>query len=617
MLSDKVNTAANTPNNNGSGTTGASTHSANNANTANGGGATGARSQLAPSTPEYAHLEYALQLTLRASTARIVAAYAISNPHQSVQFERRSKDTLVLQAWMDASWFGGINTEEDVVRRGVRFPPPATGLRVTVGRVEGSDIETANGNGVVIHKAVACLVTVGRAYIADEGTAEREPVPEGYDSFYLQDPCAMAESGNTASVHEHTYYIKNPAQVLPQYIVHYEYDMAKERHSRERARCDNCEEELAMVYCAADAANLCNKCDHALHQTKLASRHTRTPIGKGSDVFGNCRNHPDKAIEFFCSQCHVPVCVYCKMVGHHANGEAARHQLVSVSEAYQSALQEAQMPDPILQSRKTEIANQITAVNSRARAVERMGSQIEQQIEEMYQRAMRELKSIIQSKLTILLGDEVELKRQLTDIQRLEEFLKYQQTGDATTYLFNWSRHQAARSAMHDFRYFRADIDVQLDAKITGSISVVVDDDRGHGSQAYTVQPQPLAVTSPPVSAMDALSVSKAHSIKGLSGMAGGGNGGGGGGGVHGVYHGQPVGAAGYAMASSLSVGPRGLGMGLPGQHKMANGGVGGGAMHAHPRRVQRRTSEFFAEALGSFDGQASMVGHHDTDLDY
>jgi hypothetical protein len=51
---------------------------------------------------------------------------------------------------------------------------------------------------------------------------------------------------------------------------------------------------------------------------------------------------PEKFIEFFCSQCHIPVCVFCKMVGNHANGEASKHQLVSVSEAYQSVLMESQ-----------------------------------------------------------------------------------------------------------------------------------------------------------------------------------------------------------------------------------------------------------------------------------
>ncbi|KAJ8324616.1 hypothetical protein O5D80_006862 [Batrachochytrium dendrobatidis] len=529
------------------------------------------RTQLASSTPEFAQLEYDLQLTLHASTVRIVAAYAISNPHVSVQFERRSKDILVLPSWVDASSFGGINTEEDIVRRGFRFPPPTQGLKFTVGSINrplenGVDTLHANAGatqGKALRKAMLCMVAVGRSFVADEGAAESDVVPDGYDSFHIQDPTILASDQPFNKVYEHTYYIKNPAQVLPQYIVHYEFDPVKEKQSREKAICDNCEDELATMYCSADAANLCNKCDLALHQTKLASRHVRSAIGQGADVFGNCRHHPDKAIEFFCSLCHIPVCVFCKMVGNHANGEAARHQLVSVTEAYQSVLQEAQVPDPILQSRRTEISNHISAVNSRAQAVEKMGSQIEQQVEEMYQRAMRELKSIIQSKLIILLGDELELKRQISEIDRLEDFLKYQQFGDATTYLFSWSRHQHFRAALHDFKFFRNEIDVQLDAKVAGNISVVVDQDK---HQNIMLPPLPHQQQSQQLQLQQGTQIQQ---NMGNSGM---------------------------------------LGMGMP--HKMQ--------MQSHQRRVQRRTSDFFAEALGGFDqmhiNQGSVLDEDDLD---
>ncbi len=51
----------------------------------------GSKTQLSPNSPEFAYLEYGLQLSLNASTARIVAAYAVSNPHLSLQFENRCK----------------------------------------------------------------------------------------------------------------------------------------------------------------------------------------------------------------------------------------------------------------------------------------------------------------------------------------------------------------------------------------------------------------------------------------------------------------------------------------------------------------------------------------------
>ncbi|KAJ1340406.1 hypothetical protein BSLG_004999 [Batrachochytrium salamandrivorans] len=416
---------------------------------------------------EFAQLEYDLQLTLHSSTVRVVASYAISNPHVSGQFERRSKasDILVLPAWIDSSAFGGINTEEDVVRRGFRLPPPSQGLRFTVGRIDsavstdvGGDtlISASTTPGKTLRKAMLCLVAVGRSFVADETMAENEPIPVGYDSFHIQDPTLLADAQPKQKAYEHTYFIKILLRRAQMYL-----------------------------------------------ETVVTTQKSRSSSS---------------------APCVMFLYVFCKMVGNHANGEAARHQLVSVTEAYHSVLQEAQvvsLPTPYF-NRRTEITNQISAVNSRARSVEKMGSQIEQQVEEMYQRAMRELKLIIQSKLTILLGDELELRRQIGEIDRLEEFLKYQQFGDATTYLFSWSRHQNFRAALHDFKYFQNEIDVQLDAK----------------------------------------------------GMIGG----------------------------------RVLGMGV--SHKLQ--------AQNHQRRVQRRTSDFFAEALGSFDqvhiGQGSTLDEDDMD---
>jgi hypothetical protein len=103
------------------------------------------------------------------------------------------------------------------------------------------------------------------------------------------------------------------------------------------------------------------------------------------------------------------------------------------------------------------------------------------QIDEMHRRASAELKKIIKKKMNILLGDEIELKRQLGEMNRLEDFLSYQQDGDATQFLFSWSRHQKVRAELHDFKHFRSEIDVNLDVKVGGGVQVVQD-----------VAPQPI-----------------------------------------------------------------------------------------------------------------------------
>lgn len=72
--------------------------------------------------------------------------------------------------------------------------------------------------------------------------------------------------------------------------------------------------------------------------------------------------------------------------------------------------------------------------------------------------------------MDVLLGDELELERQSQEIERLDRFLEYQISGNAQQFLFNWQKHQSVRSEMHDFKFFRHDIDVQLDLKVSSSI---------------------------------------------------------------------------------------------------------------------------------------------------
>lgn len=49
------------------------------------------KTTLQTTSPQFARLEYSLQLALGASTARIVDAQVVSNPHLTVQFEKKSK----------------------------------------------------------------------------------------------------------------------------------------------------------------------------------------------------------------------------------------------------------------------------------------------------------------------------------------------------------------------------------------------------------------------------------------------------------------------------------------------------------------------------------------------
>jgi hypothetical protein len=131
-----------------------------------------------------------------------------------------------------------------------------------------------------------------------------------------------------------------------------------------------------------------------MHSSKLTSRHVRVMITHGASIISKqCGTHPDKNIEFFCPACNVPVCVHCKMIGHHSTGEASKHQLVGVNEAYHSVLESSAAADSVTHSRRMAIVSQIANIADRAKMIEANSSVLQIQLEEIYKRALLELKN--------------------------------------------------------------------------------------------------------------------------------------------------------------------------------------------------------------------------------
>lgn len=433
----------------------------------------------------FAFLEYYLRLSLHASTVRILNAWEVSNPQLTLQFEKRAKDALTLDAWLDASALAQVASggEDDVIRKGFHFGATSPGMKFAVGRIpQPQDEQQGHDGGVIRRRMLLCKIAVGRAYNATEDFAKIAAIPEGYDSFVLDRdnvtlqrlPDASGNSGSAPSLAE--YILKDATQILPTFVVTFEYDPETEHRSRQKSTCDNCEMAPATVFCQADSANLCAGCDASLHATKLTARHVRSPLEAGPQTFSTCRHHPDKLVEFFCPTCSRPVCVHCKMVGHHSTGDTARHKLITVAEAFRGVSEAARAADPLLEARKQKIGAQMGAVVERARSVEANAHEVQQQLEEIYRKATADLKSITKRKLNILKGDMIELYREAGEISQLEGFLQYQASGgNATQFILDWASHQRLRGELHAFPYFREAIDVHPDIKINGGIQVHIE----------------------------------------------------------------------------------------------------------------------------------------------
>jgi hypothetical protein len=69
--------------------------------------------------------------------------------------------------------------------------------------------------------------------------------------------------------------------------------------------------------------------------------------------------------------------------------------------------------------------------------------------------------------MAILLGEEIELRRQLEQMEWLETFLKIQQvTLSPTEFLYAWNRHMKIRGDLHSFENLQMHVDVKPDLMV-------------------------------------------------------------------------------------------------------------------------------------------------------
>jgi len=486
---------------------------------------------LGADTAAFNFVEYYLRLGLQANTARVVSAWEVSNPQLTLQFERRSKGLLTLDAWVDLQHEkkqqanNGIRLDErEIMTKGFQMDG-SHGMKFRVGQILGLQGEDT-ANGIVRRRLLLCKLAVGRAYNATEDFAKIANLPEGYDSFVLDEgtnedgadpisqgewPAQQGHQEQEGAAYSFEYMVKEGTQVLPTFLIECEYDPEKERRSKQPKQCDNCEQAGATLFCVTEGASLCAGCDAQLHSSRLTSRHPRTPLvgGQGDPAqlvsmalaaaaagSSTCRTHVDQRVEFFCTVCQTAVCVHCKMVGNHSSGEAARHRLITIAEAFKGVLTATQARDPLLEARKERLAGQMSSVRDRAKAVLSNTATVQQHLDEAYKRAQAELRGLTKRKLNILQGDLIELHRQNAEIDWMERFVAYcretviqgsgtgQEGFGCTQFILDWSHQQKLRGELHSFAHFREAIDVAADMRIAGSLQVVLDKQPGSSSSS-------------------------------------------------------------------------------------------------------------------------------------
>lgn len=192
------------------------------------------------------------------------------------------------------------------------------------------------------------IVAVGRSYIQDDPQAPKV-VPPGYDSLYVSDKidadgdgqvtaeeyeAAATHDGRPASEYCHKYIILDPTQVQPLQVVR--FTLKEDGYDGDD---DGAETDPLKVYDRYD---------------------------------------------FFDPVLYQPVSLRDKMVGTHSSGEASAHKLISIQDAYVSAVDQSKHEDPVLLSKRVHIQQLLGDVDDKLREVNLNFANVEEKIYQVW-----------------------------------------------------------------------------------------------------------------------------------------------------------------------------------------------------------------------------------------
>eukprot|EP00921_Rhytidocystis_pertsovi_P000210 GHVQ01000444.1.p1 GENE.GHVQ01000444.1~~GHVQ01000444.1.p1 ORF type:complete len:641 (-),score=117.36 GHVQ01000444.1:1679-3460(-) len=239
----------------------------------------------------------------------------------------------------------------------------------------------------------------------------------------------------------HEYVVYDSSQVLPNYLIKFEYDPSYEELFAVPL-CDNCGNKPASLWCHADSISLCKSCDESLHaHNAVVMRHLRLPLNEMPRPYGLCSIHREESHELFCTRCSIPVCRLCRSAHNHRDdepvlsyfelgdqGHRTSSTLLPLYKAYKAALQSCMEPHPILSARRKEIAASLERHKAIVGTIDMNSQEAEQSCYAILERALHQLKITTEDKMSIVLGDQQETRRQLDELQWASKFLRYQQS---------------------------------------------------------------------------------------------------------------------------------------------------------------------------------------------
>lgn len=293
--------------------------------------------EVARGTEDWNYVDFLLKSSV-SSNCQLQKLFNIKNQHLKVKFNKFSEGKVVINAWFNANSLSDSIFLKKISQTG--FDVPSHGIDIWTGNIyeEPPDEHYTDHDNTYI----LCKVIVGKTYVKifknknDLSTIENIKFkPADYDSvlLWIKD---TEKSQNFIPLKNYKYRIFESEKILPTHIVN--FDINDESNIYEAIRfCEECGAEPAIYNCIQCDTDLCEADFNLIHNPdnkQLFNFHEKIKIEKNKPGYCNCDNK--NKTEFYCEDCNIPLCSFCKILGTHSKGLNKDHNIKEIDIAWKS-----------------------------------------------------------------------------------------------------------------------------------------------------------------------------------------------------------------------------------------------------------------------------------------
>jgi len=366
---------------------------------------------------QFGVIEHIMQINFQAPRFEIDELTEISVENQCLLFEK-FLETVQYPNLVDV--FIPLNSLQqplsDLLKWGIRVNP-RTGLRFKVGKM---NIEEEKD----VHEYVHAAVALGNVMNNDQSEQIQHSIDFSTENI---NSGLLFDGFHTLCISEnHEFVIFNQNQLNTLHLIKFKGGKNIMPMSEHFHVCAICKKAEATIWCQNDKAALCEKCDKSSHSAnQLMANHSRMPLFEGLLKNQECPIHPAVKVEYYCHQCHLPVCLECKVKGSHSQGDESKHMLVDFASVYKELVEEVSKPNELMN--KVEALLMDTRSQQETKIQELLTNQafVENKIHDIESNVTQAIHQHYIEQALIIRSVKAELERKLEELQNHKKLIQY------------------------------------------------------------------------------------------------------------------------------------------------------------------------------------------------